>query len=247
MQVKFLSILVCSLLLTLQQSKKKIRIWLIGDSTMSVKNVKAYPETGWGMPFVYFWDTTVTVENRAMNGRSTLTFMEENRWQPVVNDLQQGDYVLIQFGHNDEVPTKKSYVPQKDFKKNLEKYINDTKDKKAIPVLITPVARRKFDSAGFIQETHPVYAQLVREVAKENNVYLVDLSVKSRQLFQQLGPEASVYLLNYLEPGVHPNYPNGKKDDTHFNELGARKIAELVLAEIRHLKLELADRIIQTK
>lgn len=245
--MKFLSILVCSLLLTLQQPKKKIRIWLIGDSTMSVKNVKAYPETGWGMPFVYFWDTTVTVENRAMNGRSTRTFLEENRWQPVVNELQQGDYVLIQFGHNDEVPTKKSYVPEKDFKKNLEKYISDTKDKMAIPVLITPVARRKFDSTGFIQETHPVYAQLVRDVAKENNVYLVDLAEKSKQLFQQLGPEASVYLLNYLEPGVHPNYPNGKKDDTHFNELGARKIAELVLAEIRHLKLELADRIIQTK
>ncbi|HEX5651565.1 MAG TPA: rhamnogalacturonan acetylesterase [Chitinophagaceae bacterium] len=247
MQMKFLSILVYSLLLTLQQPKKKIRIWLIGDSTMSVKNVKAYPETGWGMPFVYFWDTTVTVENRAMNGRSTRTFLEENRWQPVVNELQQGDYVLIQFGHNDEVPTKKSYVPEKDFKKNLEKYISDTKDKMAIPVLITPVARRKFDSTGFIQETHPVYAQLVRDVAKENNVYLVDLAEKSKQLFQQLGPEASVYLLNYLEPGVHPNYPNGKKDDTHFNELGARKIAELVLAEIRHLKLELADRIIQTK
>lgn len=245
--MKFLSILVYSLLLTLQQPKKKIRIWLIGDSTMSVKNVKAYPETGWGMPFVYFWDTTVTVENRAMNGRSTRTFLEENRWQPVVNELQQGDYVLIQFGHNDEVPTKKSYVPEKDFKKNLEKYISDTKDKMAIPVLITPVARRKFDSTGFIQETHPVYAQLVRDVAKENNVYLVDLAEKSKQLFQQLGPEASVYLLNYLEPGVHPNYPNGKKDDTHFNELGARKIAELVLAEIRHLKLELADRIIQTK
>lgn len=245
--MKFLSILVYSLLLTLQQPKKKIRIWLIGDSTMSVKNVKAYPETGWGMPFVYFWDTTVTVENRAMNGRSTRTFLDENRWQPVVNELQQGDYVLIQFGHNDEVPTKKSYVPEKDFKKNLEKYISDTKDKMAIPVLITPVARRKFDSTGFIQETHPVYAQLVRDVAKENNVYLVDLAEKSKQLFQQLGPATSVYLLNYLEPGVHPNYPNGKKDDTHFNELGARKIAELVLAEIRHLKLELADRIIQTK
>jgi lysophospholipase L1-like esterase len=176
--------------------KKKIKIWLIGDSTMSVKEVKAYPETGWGMPFVYFWDSTVTVDNRAMNGRSTRTFMEEKRWDPVVSEMQEGDYVFIQFGHNDEVPTKKSYVTEKDFKNNLVKYITDTRNKKANPVLITPVARRKFDSTGHIQETHAVYAQIVRDVAKENNVSLIDLSEKSKALFQQLGPETSKYLLN---------------------------------------------------
>src|SRR5450432_679627 len=213
--------------------KKKIKIWLIGDSTMSVKELKAYPETGWGMPFVNFWDSTVTVDNRAMNGRSTRTFMEEKRWDPVVNDMQEGDYVFIQFGHNDEVPSKKSYVPEKDFKVNLIKYITDTKNKKANPVLITPVARRKFDSAGHIEETHAVYAQIVRDVAKENNVPLIDLSEKAKALYQQLGPEASKYLFDYLVPGGNPNYPEGKQDDTHFSELGARKIAELVLAEIR--------------
>src|SRR5688572_26243883 len=85
--------------------KKKITVYLIGDSTMSIKQVKAYPETGWGMPFVYFFDSTVTVDNRAQNGRSTRTFMAEGRWQPVVNALQEGDYVFIQFGHNDEVKT----------------------------------------------------------------------------------------------------------------------------------------------
>jgi lysophospholipase L1-like esterase len=225
--------------------KKKIKIWLIGDSTMSVKEVKAYPETGWGMPFVYFWDSTVTVDNRAMNGRSTRTFMEEKRWDPVVSEMQEGDYVFIQFGHNDEVPTKKSYVTEKDFKNNLVKYITDTRNKKANPVLITPVARRKFDSTGHIQETHAVYAQIVRDVAKENNVSLIDLSEKSKALFQQLGPETSKYLLNYLSPGEHPNYPEGKQDDTHFNELGARKMAELILAEIKNLKLELAERILK--
>ena len=77
--------------------KKKIKLWLIGDSTMSVKEVKAYPETGWGMPFASFWDSTVTTDNRAQNGRSTKTFISENRWQPVVNNIQEGDYVFIQF------------------------------------------------------------------------------------------------------------------------------------------------------
>src|SRR5258705_2624514 len=82
---------------------KKITIWLIGDSTMSIKDPKTYPETGWGMPFVFFWDSTITVDNRAMNGRSTRTFMEEKRWEPVIANMQEGDYVFIQFGHNDEV------------------------------------------------------------------------------------------------------------------------------------------------
>src|SRR5438128_4813918 len=114
--------------------KKKITIWLIGDSTMSIKQTKAYPETGWGMPFVYFFDSTVTVDNRAQNGRSTRTFMEENRWQPVVDNLQEGDYVFVQFGHNDEVSTKGSYTTEEQFKANLVKYITDTRNKKAIPV-----------------------------------------------------------------------------------------------------------------
>ena len=228
-----------------EPAKKKITIWLIGDSTMSVKDTKTYPETGWGMPFVYFWDSTVTVDNRAMNGRSTRTFMEEQRWSPVVNQMQEGDYVFIQFGHNDEVPTKKSYVPEKDFKANLIKYVTDTRNKKGNPVLITPVARRKFDSTGHIMETHAVYAQIVRDVAKENNVPFIDLAEKSKALFQQLGPEISKHLLNYLAPGEHPNYPEGKQDDTHFSEWGARKIAQIVLAEIKNLKLDLAERIVK--
>jgi lysophospholipase L1-like esterase len=159
--------------------------------------------------------------------------------------MQEGDYVFIQFGHNDEVPTKKSYVTEKDFKANLVKYISDTRNKRANPVLITPVARRKFDSTGHIQETHAVYAQIVRDVARENNVPLIDLSEKSKTLYQQLGPDVSKLLFNYLVPGEHPNYPEGKQDDTHFSELGARKIAEIVLDEIKNLKLELADRMIK--
>jgi len=218
---------------------------MIGDSTMSVKQVKAYPETGWGMPFVNFFDSTVTVDNRAQNGRSTKTFLAEKRWQPVADSMQPGDYVFIQFGHNDEVPTKASYTTEAEFKTNLTRYITDTKNKNAIPVLLTPVARRKFDAAGQVEGTHEVYSAIVRQVAKENNVALIDLDKKSQALLQQWGVEKSKYLFNYLSPGEHPNYPEGKEDNTHFSELGARTMAELVLAEIRNLHLELADRIVQ--
>jgi len=224
--------------------KKKITVWLIGDSTMSKKEVKAYPETGWGMPFVYFFDSTVTVDNRAQNGRSTRTFMAENRWQPVVDAMQEGDYVFVQFGHNDEVKTKKSYTTEAEFKTNLLKYINDTRSKKGNPILLTPVARRQFDSLGHVVGTHDVYAQIVRDVAKETNVPLIDLDKKGQELLQQFGVDKSKLLFNQLTAGEHPNYPNGKEDNTHFSELGARLIAEIVLKEVRALHLDLADRIV---
>jgi len=226
--------------------KGKIKVWLIGDSTMANKEVKAFPETGWGMPFTYFFDSTVTVDNRAKNGRSTKSFIEEKLWQPVVDNLEEGDYVFIQFGHNDEGKEKIGrYTTPDEFRTNLSRYVSETRSKKAIPVLITPVARRKFDSTGKVNETHFQYSEIVRSLAKEKQIPLIDLDWKSQNMLQQYGPEASKWLFNYLDPNEHPNYPEGRKDDTHFSELGARKIAEIVLAEIKNLHLELADRIVK--
>lgn len=221
-----------------------ITVWLAGDSTMANKEVKAFPETGWGMPFYAFFDTSVTVKNIAKNGRSTKSFISEGLWSSITDNLKSGDYVLIQFGHNDEVPTKKTYTPEADFRANLIRFIKDTRDKNANPVLITPVARRKFNAAGTIEGTHEVYSAIVRKVAGEQHVPLIDLDKESQALVQKFGPEDSKMLYNYLTPGENPNYPDGKSDDTHFSELGARKMAEIVLADIRSLKLELADRIV---
>lgn len=225
---------------------KNITIWMIGDSTMAIKDPKAYPETGWGMPFVQFWDSTVKVENRSRNGRSSKSFTAEGLWKPVIENMNEGDYLIIQFGHNDESKDKgERYSTPEEFKANLAGYINQARSKKAIPILITPVGRRKFDEGGKIKETHPGYSDLVRQVAREQNIPLIDLDMKSQELYQQMGPETSKLLFNYLEPGEHPNFPNGVKDDTHFSELGARKIAEIVLAEIKALHIELAERIVK--
>lgn len=224
---------------------KKTMVWLIGDSTMSRKEIRAYPETGWGMPFSVFFDSTIEVDNRAKNGRSTKTFIAEGLWKTVLENMSAGDYVLVQFGHNDEVKTKASYTTEEEFVANLTRYVTETRNKKGIPVLITPVARRKFDSSGRIVSTHEEYSNLVRQLAEKLQVPLIDLDRKSQELLQQLGPETSKWLFNYLEAGEHPNYPEGKKDDTHFSELGARKMAQLVLAEIKNLHLELADHIVK--
>lgn len=227
------------------QQQKPIKVYLIGDSTISIKETKAYPETGWGMPFVYFFDSSVTVDNRAKNGRSTRTFIEEGLWQPVSDQLQAGDYVFIQFGHNDEVETKKSYTPKDQYRANLDRFITEAQKKKATPVLLTPAARRQFDEAGKIVGTHEEYAAIVRDVASQRKVALIDLDRKSQDLLQQFGVEGSKHLFLHMEPGQHPNYPDGKEDNTHFNEYGARLVAQLVLAEIKAQKLSLAERLVK--
>lgn len=226
-------------------AKEKIKIFLAGDSTMSIKDTKAYPETGWGMPFVHFWDSTVKVVNRAKNGRSTKTFISEGLWKSIYEDLDEGDYVIIQFGHNDEsVEKKERYSTPDTFKMNLVKFIRETRSKKAIPVLFTPVSRRKFKN-GHAIATHEAYSALTKEVAEAEKILFFDLDAKSMALYEQWGEENSKKLFLQLEPGEHPNYPDGKVDNTHFNELGARLIAQMVLKELRVMIPDLEERIIK--
>ena len=224
---------------------KNITIYLAGDSTAADKEVRYYPETGWGMPFKVFFDHTVTVKNIAKNGRSTQSFINEGLWKSITDQLAADDYVLIQFGHNDEVPTKKTYTTETQFAANLTRFVADVRAKGAIPLLLTPVARRKFDQTGKVEGTHEIYSAIVRRVAGEMRVPLLDLDRDSQLLLQKMGPENSRLLYNHLGVGEHPNYPLGKADDTHFNELGARMMAQIVLSEIRLLKLDLADRVVQ--
>lgn len=218
---------------------RKTRIFLAGDSTIAFKQPKAFPETGWGMPFAYFWDSTVEVRNKAMNGRSTKTFILEGRWQNIIDEMQAGDYVMIQFGHNDEsVEKKERYTPPDSFKINLRRFVADVSGKKGNPILLTPVSRRKFKD-GVAIPTHEVYSQLVKEVAEEVKVPLIDLDTKSRELYQKTGEEASKLFFLHLQPGEHPNYPDGKNDNTHFSETGARLIAQIVLADLKTIAPEL--------
>ena len=225
--------------------KKKIKVFLAGDSTISIKEIRAYPETGWGMPFVYFFDSSVVIENRAKNGRSTRTFIEEGLWNKLIKDVSADDYVFIQFGHNDESPDKLDrYTSPEQYKINLIRFIGETRRKKAKPVLLTPVSRRRFKDGKQV-ETHEVYSKIVRELATQLKVPFIDLDKKSQELYQKTGEETSKLFFLQLEPGEHPNYPEGKVDNTHFSELGARKIAQIVLAEVKALNLGLADRIVK--
>ncbi len=235
--------LMAALLLWAFQTKRSdIRVFLAGDSTMSIKELKAYPEAGWGMPFVHFWDSSVTVVNKAKNGRSSRTFIEEGLWQSILQEGKAGDYVFIQFCHNDEVPTKKSYTKPEEYKNNLRRFVDEARSKGMTAVLMTPVSRRKFDAQGQQEETHPEYIAYIQEVAKEKKVLLFDMNKATKALYQQFGEAQSKWLFLQLKPGEHPNYPEGKEDNTHFNELGARLVAQLVLQEIKSQLPELYSR-----
>jgi lysophospholipase L1-like esterase len=250
MKTKLLFIFTVLLMAFHLPPKKKIKLYLVGDSTMCEYEPQRAPLTGWGMPFKHFFDSTVSVDNRARGGRSTRTFISENRWQPIADSLHEGDYVLIQFGHNDEAKEeryKDRYTPVPDYRNNLIKFITDTRNKKAFPVLITPVTRMRFDGQGRIEETHKEYSAAVWEVGKKYNVPVIDLDARSRELLQGFGPNNSRLLFMQLDSLEHPAYPGGQKDNTHFNEYGARLMAQLVLKEMKALNLELAERVVRNR
>lgn len=204
-----------------------LTIHLAGDSTMAEKLPEKRPETGWGEYLAaQFLPGTVAVDNHAKNGRSTRTFIEEGRWQELLAATRPGDVVLIQFGHNDQSVEKPDrYTPPADYARNLASFVSDVRARRAIPVLLTPVARRRFDEAGRLQPSHGEYPDLVRALAAREGVALVDMERRSSALLQETGEEVSKQLFLWVAPGASANYPEGKEDNTHFSPLGAQRIA----------------------
>jgi len=220
----------------------QITVYLAGDSTCANKTPDKRPETGWGeMLQQYFDPAKVRIDNQAQNGRSTKSFIAEGRWQAIVDKLKKGDYVFVQFGHNDESKDKgERYTPPEDFRKNFERFIRDVRGKNAYIVLLTPVMRRKFDKDGnFVDQHPPEYPDTIRAVAREQKSPLIDMHRKSEAVIKRYGVEGSRALFLQLKPGENPNYPKGVEDNTHFRPAGAEEMAKLVVAGIREEKLGL--------
>jgi lysophospholipase L1-like esterase len=220
----------------------QITVYLAGDSTCANKLTEKRPETGWGeMMQQYFDPVRVVIDNHAQNGRSTKTFISEGRWQAIVDKLKKGDFVFVQFGHNDESKEKgERYTPPADYRANLIRFVKDVKAKKANIVLLTPVMRRSFDKDGnFVDKHPPEYPDAVRTVAKEQKVPLIDMHRKSEAIIKRYGVEGSRALFLQLKPDESPNYPKGIEDNTHFVPKGAEEMAKLVVEGIREDKLKL--------
>lgn len=230
------------ILFAFKWQKKQTALYIIGDSTAANKAADKFPETGWGMELQPFFKDDVKVDNRALNGRSTKSFRAEKRWQPIFNQLKAGDYVFIEFGHNDEKVDKPTVgVSLADFKINLVNYVNEARSKQAIPVLLTPISRRSFKN-GVLVDSHGDYPRITRSVADSLKVPLIDMLVKTESLLNKLGDQPSIKLFLHVDSG-HVNYPQGKKDDTHLSPDGAKQIAGLVVQGIRENKLRLAKKL----
>lgn len=226
------------------QTDARPTLYLIGDSTMANKPViPANAERGWGQMLPAFFKDTLRIENHAMNGRSTKNFLTEGRWTVITNKLNSGDWVIIQFGHNDEKKTdpKRFTEPFGEFKTNLTRYIHETRSKSAHPILVTPVVRRSFDAAGQLKDTHGDYVKAVREVAAEQKVPLLELNTRSAEIVQSLGPDRSKKLYLWVGRDEFPQLEQPKEDDTHFCAYGATRMCDLAVEEIQKVAPQLAQ------
>lgn len=220
---------------------KKVTIFLVGDSTMANKPLEENPERGWGQFFPNYLTEEAEVQNHAVNGRSTKSFIAEHRWDTVMSRLKAGDYVLIQFGHNDSKveDSNRSAPAHTLYKENLVRFVNDVRSKGANPVLITPVMRRKFDEAGKFVDQHGDYPGVVKEVAAAMNVPLIDLHKSSEALIVKEGVENSRRLFLNIPANHFKNYRGKPEDNTHFSEYGASSMASLVCESIKTQQLPL--------
>lgn len=256
---------VAVLLLSAFKADNVVTVFMIGDSTMANKSLDAgNQERGWGHVLGGFFSENIRVENHAVNGRSSKSFIDEGRWQEVLDRIRPGDYVLIQFGHNDEKADEKRHTdPGTTFDANLRKFVTETRSKGGIPVLFNSIVRRNFgenanaiaaddvrsekstavEEGDKLVDTHGKYLDSPRNVAREMKVCFIDLNNATRQLVESYGVEGSKRLFMWIPEGVSPACPKGRQDNTHLNVFGARRVASLAADSLASHFPELAKEV----
>ena len=253
-RINYLFLALALLLLMSAVPDKTTTIFIIGDSTAANKDISGgKQERGWGMVLQSYFDDNIVVNNHAVNGRSSKSFIDEGRWDKVLEAMKPGDYVIIQFGHNDEKPQAQRHTdPGSTFDYNLAKFVRETREHGGIPVLMNCVVRRNFtkiapkndddeklrtstfkDAQGLVEgdsliDTHGLYRVAPRDVALRMNCHFVDANQITHNLEQGLGTEASKKLHMWFMPGTEPSEPKGKQDNTHYNIYGSHTVARLL-------------------
>ena len=227
-------------------AQAQTRLFIASDSTAQTYATDRYPQTGWGQMLPCGLSADAVVVNRAIGGRSTKSFIAEGRWETLLAEAKPGDVVLIQFGHNDSSSNKpERYAPAATlYRDNLLRMIWEARGHGLVPVLVTPPVRRSFDGTR-VKADFAAYSEVMRALVSSTNTPLLDLAARSADLLQRLGPDGSRKLYLHLTPADKaPGFPKGIDDDTHFSELGARAIADLVAQELKGLKLPIAEKVL---
>ena len=222
------------------------RILIASDSTAAHYGADRYPQTGWGMMLKCGLAPDVEVVNRAVGGRSTRTFISEGKWDALLAEARPGDVVLIQFGHNDASNSRpERYAPATTvYRDNLLRMIWESRGRGLVPVLVTPPARRNFED-GRAKADFAAYSNVMRELVVSTNTPLIDLEARSLDFVGHAGEAGSrKYYLHYTPADKLAAFPNGIDDDTHFSELGARAMANLVAQELKGIKVPVAEKVL---
>jgi len=259
--MKFISSLLLALALPVmafaQVPADTITVFMIGDSTMANKPLyKENQERGWGQMLPIYLEGAIKVDNHAVNGRSSKSFIDEGRWEKVREQIRPGDYVIIQFGHNDEKAKSpdRYTVPGSTFDANLKKFVNETREKGGTPILMNSIVRRNFPANGIaaaqtddrqktwkkglenypaegdtLVDTHGDYRIAPKNVAEEMGVVFVDMNTLTHELVQGLGKDSSKDLFMWMPVGKYEFAPNGRIDNTHLNVYGGIVVSRLAV------------------
>jgi lysophospholipase L1-like esterase len=209
-------------------------VYLAGDSTVVDQYYE--PWAAWGQMLPRFFLPGIVIANHAESGETTKSFVAEHRLVKIMTTMKPGDYLFIQFAHNDMKP---GAVPLDEYKKLLSDFIAQTRAKQATPILVTSMNRRTFDDAGHITNSFGPYPDAMREVAAEQKVALIDLNAMSKTLFEAMGPEGTLKAFMHYPADSFPGQTAAIADNTHFNSYGAYELARCVVHGIREANLPL--------
>jgi lysophospholipase L1-like esterase len=221
----------CVASLELTKVEDAITLFLAGDSTVTDQQIE--PWAAWGQMLPAFFDSTVAIANHAESGETIKSFVGEHRFEKVMSLIKAGDYLFIQFGHNDQKINAEHTDAASGFKDYLRRFIAETKARNALPVLVTSMERRNFDPAGHIIPSLEKYPQAMRDVGAELNIPVVDLNAMSVHFYEALGPEAAKKAFVYFPANSFPGQSKALADDTHFSSYGAYELARCVVEGIK--------------
>jgi lysophospholipase L1-like esterase len=217
-------------------------VYLAGDSTVMSYGSGNYPQQGWGGRIHDSFTAGITFNNRAIGGRSSKSFVDEGRLAAILSVIKPGDYLFIQFGHNDVYSDPKLHTdPFTSYKNYLRMYIELPRQYGAIPVLVTPMGRRRYDSSGRFLNDFVDRSAAMKELAAETGAALIDLNAKSIAYYNSIGVAATTDVFLWLAAGQYPRFPNGVSDSTHFQEYGAGQLARLVIQGIVENRLGISS------
>lgn len=228
---------ICAVEIT--SNKTAATIFLAGDSTVTDQGDD--PWASWGQMFpVFLIPGKVAVANYAESGETLRAFEGEKRFEKIFSMAKPGDYLFIEFTHNDQKPGGNHLDPYTTFKETLKKWIGECKKRQITPVLVTSTQRRKFDATGHIENTLLEYPEAMRQTAKEENVAMIDLSAMSKTLYESLGEKESKNAFVHYPANTFPNQAKALEDNTHFNMYGAHELAKCVVSSIQKQNLPLS-------